>query len=111
MLIVDEAHHLDWSVSEVSNEYKIVEKLASTTDGLLLLTGTPGQLRPEGHFARLRLLDPDRFSDLEKFLVESKDAAQVSAIASKIGTGTEFEDSEKTKLSEWIGGDIPEDSD
>ena len=63
ILIVDEAHHLDWSVSEVSNEYKIVEQLASTTDGLLLLTGTPGQLRPEGHFARLRLLDPDRFSD------------------------------------------------
>jgi len=110
MLIVDEAHHLDWSVSEVSNEYKIVEQLASTVDGLLLLTGTPGQLRPEGHFARLRLLDPDRFSDLEKFLVESKDAVQVSAIASKIGTGTEFEDSEKTKLSEWVGGDVPEDS-
>ncbi|RZO15394.1 MAG: RNA polymerase-binding ATPase [Verrucomicrobiaceae bacterium] len=110
MLIVDEAHHLDWSVSEVSNEYKIVEKLASTTDGLLLLTGTPGQLRPEGHFARLRLLDPDRFSDLEKFLVESKDAAEVSAIAAKIGTDADFENAEKAKLSEWIGGDVPEDS-
>ena len=110
ILIVDEAHHLDWSVSEVSNEYKIVEQLASTTDGLLLLTGTPGQLRPEGHFARLRLLDPDRFSDLEKFLIESKDAALVSAIAAKIGTDSEFEDSEKTKLSEWVGGDLPEDS-
>ncbi|MDB4721094.1 SNF2-related protein [Verrucomicrobiales bacterium] len=110
ILIVDEAHHLDWSVSEVSNEYKIVEKLASTTDGLLLLTGTPGQLRPEGHFARLRLLDPDRFSDFEKFLVESKDAAQVSAIAAKIGTDVDFEDSEKTKLSEWVGGDVPENS-
>ena len=110
MLIVDEAHHLDWSVSEVSNEYKIVEQLASTTDGLLLLTGTPGQLRPEGHFARLKLLDPNRFSDLEKFLIESKDAALVSAIAAKIGTDSEFEDSEKTKLSEWVGGDLPEDS-
>lgn len=110
ILIVDEAHHLDWSVSEVSNEYKIVEQLASTTDGLLLLTGTPGQLRPEGHFARLKLLDPNRFSDLEKFLIESKDAALVSAIAAKIGTDSEFEDSEKTKLSEWVGGDLPEDS-
>ena len=110
MLIVDEAHHLDWSVNEVSNAYKVVEQLASSTDGLLLLTGTPGQLRPEEHFARLRLLDPNRFSDLEKFLAESKDAAEVSAIAAKIGTEAEFEDSEKTKLSEWVGGDVPEDS-
>ena len=38
------------------------------TPGLLLLTATPQQLGPEGHFARLRLLDPDRYTDLEKFL-------------------------------------------
>ena len=32
--------------------------LAETTEGLLLLTATPQQLGPEGHFARLQLLDP-----------------------------------------------------
>jgi ATP-dependent helicase HepA len=34
--------------------------------GLLLLTATPEQLGMSGHFARLRLLDPDRFSDLRR---------------------------------------------
>ena len=38
---------------------------------MLLLTATPEQLGVESHFARLRLLDPDRFHDLEQFRKES----------------------------------------
>ncbi len=45
----------------------LVESLAEQTAGLLLLTATPEQLGKESHFARLRLLDPDRFSDLDQF--------------------------------------------
>jgi ATP-dependent helicase HepA len=37
----------------------------------LLLTATPQQLGAEGHFARLQLLDPHRYNDLEAFLRES----------------------------------------
>jgi ATP-dependent helicase HepA len=37
----------------------------------LLLTATPQQLGAEGHFARLQLLDPHRYDDLEAFLRES----------------------------------------
>ena len=84
MLIVDEAHHLEWSQEQVSKEYEMVEKLASQIPSLLLLTGTPGQLSPEGHFARLRLLEPERFSDLNKFLEDSAEAAEVSALVKKI---------------------------
>ncbi|MEM7562737.1 MAG: RNA polymerase-associated protein RapA [Pseudomonadota bacterium] len=72
LLVVDEAHHLQWSVDTPSPEYQLVENLAENTLGLLLLTATPEQLGKESHFARLRLLDPDRFSDLDRFLQEEK---------------------------------------
>jgi len=70
LLVVDEAHHLEWSAQEPSIEYELVEKLAMVTEGVLLLTATPEQLGKESHFARLRLLDPDRFHDFEKFIEE-----------------------------------------
>ena len=71
LVVVDEAHHLEWSPQEASKPYQLVESLAAKTPGLLLLTATPQQLGPEGHFARLRLLDPDRYADLAKFVDES----------------------------------------
>ncbi len=70
LLIVDEAHHLAWSETNSSPEYQIVEQLAKSTLGVLLLTATPEQLGRAGHFARLRLLDPDRFYDLNSFRKE-----------------------------------------
>ncbi|MGD8911518.1 MAG: RNA polymerase-associated protein RapA, partial [Candidatus Thiodiazotropha sp.] len=70
MLIVDEAHHLTWSADDPSAEYLLVEALALKTPGVLLLTATPEQLGRAGHFARLRLLDPDRYYDLQTFQKE-----------------------------------------
>lgn len=67
MLIVDEAHHLAWDQDDASSEYRLVEQLAGIVPGLLLLTATPEQLGVDSHFARLRLLDPDKFHDLEAF--------------------------------------------
>jgi ATP-dependent helicase HepA len=37
-----------------------------------LLTATPEQLGKESHFARLRLLDPDRFPDFQQFIDEEE---------------------------------------
>ena len=110
MLIVDEAHHLQWAPDNASREYAMVEQLTSATEDLLLLTGTPGQLSPEGHFARLRLLDPERFSDLKAFQNESKDAAEVSAMAGKIQSGTGLDAREQKQVAKWIGGEIPVDN-
>jgi ATP-dependent helicase HepA len=70
LLVVDEAHHLQWSPQQPSREYEIVERLAANTKGVLLLTATPEQLGKTSHFARLRLLDPDRFPDFDSFIVE-----------------------------------------
>jgi ATP-dependent helicase HepA len=71
LLVVDEAHHLQWSPKEAGPEYQLVESLAVAASSLLLLTATPQQLGMEGHFARLRLLDPNRYEDLDVFLKES----------------------------------------
>lgn len=71
LLVVDEAHHLVWHPEQASAEYRLVETLAQIIPGVLLLTATPEQLGLDSHFARLRLLDPDRFHDLEAFRQES----------------------------------------
>jgi ATP-dependent helicase HepA len=70
LVVVDEAHHLKWTPEGASTEYRIVEELSCAANGLLLLTATPEQLGRAGHFARLRLLDPDRYHDYETFLSE-----------------------------------------
>ena len=87
MLVVDEAHHLEWTPEAVSPEYALVEALTKKSHGLLLLTATPEQLGAEGHFARLRLLDPERYPDLEKFKEEQADYSEVAAVADKLVGG------------------------
>lgn len=84
MLVVDEAHHLEWTPEEVSPEYQLVEGLTQKSHGLLLLTATPEQLGAEGHFARLRLLDPERYPDLDKFRNEQAGYSNVAAVANKL---------------------------
>ncbi len=87
LLIVDEAHHLEWHPDAPSPQYLLVEALARKTSGLLLLTATPQQLGPEGHFARLRLLDPDRYADLAQFLEESAHFEQVAMAVDRVLSG------------------------
>ncbi len=84
MLVVDEAHHLGWAPEAVSPEYAVVEALGRQTPGLLLLTATPEQLGMASHFARLRLLDPDRFYDLDEFIHEAESYRDVARLAEKV---------------------------
>ena len=84
MLVVDEAHHLEWTPQAASPEYQLVEGLTQKSHGLLLLTATPEQLGAEGHFARLRLLDPDRYPDLDKFREEQSGYSKVAEVANKL---------------------------
>ena len=84
LLVIDEAHHLEWSEEDPGFEYQLVENLARRIPGILLLTATPEQLGRSSHFARLRLLDPDRFPDYERFIAEESDYKPVAAAVDSI---------------------------
>ena len=84
IVVVDEAHHLEWSPQHRGPAYALVEQLAAHVPGLILLTATPQQLGRSGHFARLRLLDPARYTDLDAFIAESDDYTRLSAVAERL---------------------------
>jgi len=88
LIVVDEAHHLAWAPGAVSAEYAAVEALAAQAPGLILLTATPEQLGAEGHFARLRLLDPSRYKDFQSFTGEKAGYLKTAKIASKLLDGS-----------------------
>lgn len=108
LLIVDEAHHLEWSVEESSPEYDLVAAMAERTPGLLLLTATPEQLGREGHFARLRLLDPNRFSDLGEFVGEAEKYHEVSDLAERLGTDATLATGHFELITKWLGPEVEE---
>ena len=93
LLIIDEAHHLAWSKEHVSEEYKLVEKMSAITKGLLLLTATPEQFGKESHFARLRLLDPDRFNDYDTFVQQENQYQVIADLIEKISANESLSDS------------------
>ena len=103
LLIVDEAHHLQWSAEASSAGYDTVSAIADKTPGLLLLTATPEQLGREGHFARLRLLDPDRFSDLAEFVKESAHYREVSQLADRLRSGGKLRKVDEKLLARMLG--------
>lgn len=84
LMVVDEAHHLDWHAEDPSIEYLCIEKLSQVIPGVLLLTATPDQLGHESHFARLRLLDADRFYDYQKFVTEEENYQTVATAANSL---------------------------
>ncbi|KJY82075.1 ATP-dependent helicase [Vibrio galatheae] len=102
LLVVDEAHHLEWSPEKPSREYQVVEGLAESTPGVLLLTATPEQLGRESHFARLRLLDSDRFFDYQEFIKEEAQYAPVADSVSALFSGQTLENEAKNQISELL---------
>lgn len=103
MLVVDEAHHLKWSTENVSPEYAIVELLSKSSKGLLLLTATPEQLGLESHFARLRLLDPERYADFDAYKNESVNPKGIADIIEKVSKDEELQANELDLLRSMIG--------
>jgi ATP-dependent helicase HepA len=84
MLIVDEAHHLHWQPDAEGTDYHVVKMLSQHINSVLLLTATPEQLGRESHFARLHLLDQERFHDLQKFIDEENEFEPVADLAERI---------------------------
>jgi len=114
MVVVDEAHHLAWTPEAASPAYAAVARLTRQVPGLLLLTATPEQLGMSGHFARLRLLDPDRFSDLDEFQREAADYVTVARLAERLTQAAPLNDDDAAVLRARLGenalpaGDLPE---
>ena len=107
LLVVDEAHHLMWSEEEGGNDrYDLVEELAEKTPGVLLLTATPEQLGVESHFARLRLLDPQRFSSLDRFLDEEAQYHHTAKIAEVLMSDMPLEQCHLSAIEGLLGHSI-----
>lgn len=105
LLVVDEAHHLAWTPEAASPRYTLVDQLAAATPGVILLTATPEQLGRSGHFARLRLLDPQRYHDLDVYLSESDTFHNLSKIADRLLENQPLDDTQRTTLGEAFAGD------
>lgn len=102
LLIVDEAHHLEWSESAPSIGYQLVERLAKQIASVLLLTATPEQLGQESHFARLALLDSDRFYDYQQFVAEQTQYQPVADAVNTLLSDKPLSDEEQNTISELL---------
>ncbi|GKV91249.1 RNA polymerase-associated protein RapA [Pectobacterium carotovorum] len=103
LLVVDEAHHLVWSEESPSPEYQAIETLARATPAVLLLTATPEQLGQQSHFARLRLLDPNRFHDYQEFVAEQQQYRPVADAVTLLLAGEKAQTAELNALSDLLG--------
>ena len=104
LLVVDEAHHLIWDEEQPSKAYQVVEALAQDTEGVLLLTATPDQQGHQSHFARLRLLDPERFYDYEAFLAEEADYQPLADAAELLLSDQPLDEHAKVQLVPFMDG-------
>lgn len=68
LLVVDEAHHM----RPDGPLFARVEALSKAISRVILITATPGHLSSHGHYARLNLLDPQRYPSYDRFKAENQ---------------------------------------
>jgi ATP-dependent helicase HepA len=104
LLVVDEAHHLTWHEEEGGNDrYNVIAEFANQTAGVLLLTATPEQLGVDSHFARLRLLDPERFDTLDHFLEEEANYADTARVAEALMSDDLLDEAQHAAIAVLLG--------
>jgi ATP-dependent helicase HepA len=67
-----------------------------------LLTATPDQLGHESHFARLRLLDADRFFDYQKFTEEESHYSEVANAANALVASEKLTNDQEETLTHLL---------
>ena len=103
LVIADEAHQLTEDVP-----FAVMQEIAKTVDGLLLLSATPEQMGREQHFAQLRLLDPARYTGLAAFDAEASDHADIAALVSRVMEEDALSAEDRATLSKLLAQDVPE---
>ncbi|MFA5583566.1 MAG: SNF2-related protein [Bacteriovoracaceae bacterium] len=106
LLVVDEAHQLRWAPDNSSPEYDFVAVLAKDTPGVLLLSGTPEILGLAGHYARLHLLDPNRFHSFDSFINETMSYRPITNLANKLIAEKKLTKEEYKTLKDKLGIDL-----
>ncbi|WP_419657403.1 RapA: RNA polymerase-associated protein A [Desulfosarcina variabilis str. Montpellier] len=76
LLVVDEAHHMQPD----GRLFALVEALSQVIWRVILITATPGHLSSHGHYARLKLLDPQRYPDYDRFKAENQSFEQIARL-------------------------------
>ena len=99
MLVVDEAHHMQPG----GTLFALVEKLSQAIPRLILITATPGHLSSHGHFARLRLLDPDRYPRYDRFKAENQSFQQIAMLVESLASGTRIDTAILNQLADQLG--------
>jgi ATP-dependent helicase HepA len=102
-MIVDEAHHIELPEGDANSDasaqaYYCVSALADSIPSVLLLTATPEQLGHSGHFARLQLLDRNRFPSLEQFSEEEQRYRELAGLATTLLAEEPLTDSQNKQL-------------
>jgi len=99
MVVVDEAHHMQSG----GPLFQQVQQLSETVERMILITATPGHLAARSHFARLRLLDPDRYTDYGQFKTQSRAFGQVARIAKTLADGHHADPDSLWRISHLLG--------
>ncbi len=102
VLIIDEAHHLR---EEGTPLFDLVKALSVRSRDVFLLTATPRQHGERNHFARLRLLDPSRYSDFDAFVNESRTHHAVAAMTGRLLDGKDLDNADKEFLAGLRGAE------
>lgn len=89
LLIVDEAHHARWSSEDREDKpslWSSLSKISARSQAVFCLTATPGLHDFQSFFGLLRLLDPKRFFNQERFKKMFSQLADISALADHVLT-------------------------
>lgn len=103
LIVVDEAHHLQWSEQDPGFEYQLIDQLAQNIKGVLLLTATPEQLGKPSHYARLRLLDSDRFHNFEDFVAEELRYQPIADVMDTLLSDSDIDLDTMNVLKDFLG--------
>lgn len=88
LLVFDEAHQLHPD----QPQFQVMRDLCANTAGVLLLTATPEQAGAKAHFARLQLLDPERFYDHQAFVAEQEQYHQLAPVVGALADAKDAND-------------------